>query len=484
MVGRKSTVKKQLMTILSLVVVLILALGAYFLIPNKDDVDAKGDVKDIRLIDVDSSKITGIQYIEGEEILTLNKKVESKKKEDSTSEEGATSEQKDEETIVETWYAEGISDDIKQEMIKERVNIFALLKAEKIVVEKSDDLGQYALENPSRKIIVTLEDNSKTEILIGDKLITGYELYVKLSNSDKVYAVNEGTIKQLYLKIEDLKDISLKTSNIFLDDVKKIEIDQKDKEKIVMEKTENKWCIKSPYSNKLFAKDASIQGIVSAVTSMSAVNSYDITGELLGDFGLDNPMVKVKITESNNSYKLSFSEAKDGKAYFTIEGSEKIYETSASVLESYSMTAYSLVDSKPFDIEHEDLSKIIIKSTEHGDNTWEILKKSEEQSEDLIEGTSQGSKSLYKLNEEEKNQVYFDSFYNLFKKLTIKKELEQGVTTTEEIISIKLEGKYVVDAKFYEYNKNEDFYILEINENKNFLIEKKAVNESLNMLKD
>lgn len=469
--------KKQLITIISLVVVLALVGTAYFFMPSKEDKDKNSSEDKINLLNIDTNKLSKIQYINGEENFTLIKNKEVKENDEEVKD-------KSEEAKV-LWSAEGSKESVKQEMINERLNIFGTLKAEQKVTENAENLKQYGLDNSSKKIILTLEDNSTKELIVGAKVPTGYDVYCKLGDSNTIYTVNETTIDQLYLTLEDVIQIKLPTADIVWDSVRNISITPKGEKEIALNKSDDKWYVVSPYSKRIFANNSKIESILSTVISLSAKESFDITDKSLSEVGLDNPAYVISVIDSSKEYKIKFSEDKNGKSYFNVEGTDKIYATSSSILASYKINAYDFVDVNMFAINDTEVSKIIINSSEYGDKTWTIEENKDEK-KDGVEAELQGnnsSKYIYKLNDEEKDEVYFKTFYDLLKKLTIEGELKEKVADSEPVITIDLQGKYKVDAKFYNYDKDKDFYVLELNGNKNFLIEKKFVDEAVKMLK-
>jgi len=68
------------------------------------------------------------------------------------------------------------------------------------------DLAEYGLDKPIIKITLLMQDDSQSEILLGDKNLQETSLYVKTSTADTIYLTNTLIETKLKLDEEVLKE--------------------------------------------------------------------------------------------------------------------------------------------------------------------------------------------------------------------------------------------------------------------------------------
>lgn len=68
------------------------------------------------------------------------------------------------------------------------------------------DLAEYGLNEPTIKVVLTMQDDSQSEILLGDKDLQETSIYVKTSARDTVYLADILIETQLRLDEEVLKE--------------------------------------------------------------------------------------------------------------------------------------------------------------------------------------------------------------------------------------------------------------------------------------
>ena len=153
-----------------LVVVLGLLVGAYFFINNKksgttDPASETTDTaKSINVIDVDSQKISSIEYSSSLGEFSLKKKGE-------------------------TWVMDPAFElELDKNTVDNTVSSLANMEANKVVSEKADNLADFGLDKPSM-VKVVMSDGSLKELEVGNKSPTGEDVYVKLKGQPKVYTV-------------------------------------------------------------------------------------------------------------------------------------------------------------------------------------------------------------------------------------------------------------------------------------------------------
>ncbi len=153
-----------------LVVVLGLLVGAYFFINYKKSgtTDPAAQTtetdKSIRVMEMDSQKISSIQYSSPEGEFTIKRQGD-------------------------TWVMDPAYElALDKNTVDNTVSSLADVVANKVIAEKSDRLSDFGLDKPS-VVKVVLSDGSSKELEVGNKSPTGEDVYVKLKGQQKIYTV-------------------------------------------------------------------------------------------------------------------------------------------------------------------------------------------------------------------------------------------------------------------------------------------------------
>lgn len=161
--------KKQTVTIIALVAVLAVICIAYFVVVKQNDKkDAEADTS-VSVLQLDSSKVTGIKVTNENGELNFVKS------------EGSWSLTSDEEFIV--------SEDVMGLILES----LADLKAPKQVSESNDDLEEFGLDNPAAVVVVTMDDGSTTTIKLGESIpVASLNAYYGIvEGKDGIYALSD-----------------------------------------------------------------------------------------------------------------------------------------------------------------------------------------------------------------------------------------------------------------------------------------------------
>ena len=489
--------KKKYTSLIAVVAVLAAMIGVYLLIPEKkEETETQAEIHQI--INIDPAKIENIQYVDGDESVQVHKTVEkveqpNEDKEDSSEEDkkdsaedkkeessGDKKEDKTTEEIV-TWICKDLNEEINQQLITSSITSLSTLVADRLITENAEDLAQYGLDNPTKKIIITMEDGSTIELLIGNEILSEGNFYAKLSSDNNVYMLTGTKIEGFFVKKSAVRNIVLPSSSLLGPQVNTIDIEVNDGSYISMRKESGKWYVYSPYENEILVDNGTIESFISSIVNMKATDVIEIKPERIGEYKLNEPASKIKISDLNNEYELSFSEGIDGKIYLMINGANKVYTLSEYNAPDIPDSAFNVIVKNPLYFNAEETSEITINQKEGSKDIWDLA------TTKTTEGTGAEAKEVvtttYKLNGEEKDDKYFKVFAGLLEKLEVKSQLESVPETSEEVVSVIIEGESKVEAKFYDYDENDDFYVLELNGNKLFLMEKKLVDDAIGSIR-
>jgi hypothetical protein len=118
------------------------------------------------------------------------------------------------------------------------------LNADRLVEEKTADLGQYGLVTPSLEFIVTEADGARRHLLIGDEVPTGSGSYAKLEGDPRVFTITSHSKAGFDKTENDLRDRRLLT--FASDKLTRVELTAKGQTIEFGKNNQNDWQILKP----------------------------------------------------------------------------------------------------------------------------------------------------------------------------------------------------------------------------------------------
>ncbi|WP_455717274.1 DUF4340 domain-containing protein [Anaerosporobacter sp.] len=270
--------KKKAGTLIILLVVLILMILLYFLVVNKNKEEVKTE-DTISLSTIESDQVTEISY-------TMNGTTLTYRKSDDT------------------WIDESDTKaPINQDNITNMLSEISSLTAEKMILEDAKDLSEYGLDKPALTINVTCDDETTFEFCIGDSLVVGSGYYAKLSDSNTVYAVEEGIYSAFnytqtqMLAIEEFPTIT--TTNITSINVNKNgrDVFKADYDQSASDAGEYyAWKISKPYSTVQKGDPSQFDTYLGSYGSVTLSECVDYNSSDLSKYGLDKPSATIDLS--------------------------------------------------------------------------------------------------------------------------------------------------------------------------------------------
>ncbi len=450
--------KKQTLLLLSLLGLLIIIGWTYFLTlkykaPKTSD-ETQETPASISVLTFDYTKINAIDYIEGDNTLSLEKKDDK-------------------------WIAKNVDHPLKQDIITGALSTFSTLPATKVVSEKADDISQYGLTNPLKKISFTLNDNSKRELLIGNQILDGNSYYVKLGDEDKIYAASSENINDMFLLLSNVRDITVLTSNLDVNDVNRISIKYSNGETIDSTLKNGIWTVKSPQANNLLVDLTYITDLIGELTGLSVIDVVDKSTDNLDKYGLNIPFAEIIISDSSNSYTMELGTLGDDITGFTFKNDNNIYTMYTTYAKEIYNETYDYLNKTPFGLEETDITSVSISTKELG---TKILTLNHVETPP-VNGNEATITTTYTLNDKAIEKDTISPFLDGLNSLSIKTQIAEEVSTSAPLITLNIKGKANVEAKFYTYDANTDFYYLELNGSRGFLMDKLLVDSCIEKLK-
>lgn len=335
---------RQTMKMTAAVIVLVLAVAAYFGISmwNKSEADKEeAENASIQLMDLTEDDIAAFSYQYNGETITFVK------------EDG-------------TWYLDSDREfPVKQSSIEGKLSSVASTTASREIEISEDNLSDYGLDEPVNTITVTDSEGNKTILEIGDQNGTSSEYYCRLNESNKVYMISSSLDSMMSFDVYTVADMSSFPS-ISSDSIKELTVSDKNQ------------------SKTLDSDDDS--SAFTTISSLYYTNQIDYNCEDMSEYGLDQPQytVTIKYLEETEDETESDTQAEEDEVIEedTSETDETVEETE----ETY---------------DEEDLTTVVLyigSSTDNGyyvrvDDSTEVHMISSDDVESLVESLSSDSET-------------------------------------------------------------------------------------------
>lgn len=279
--------KKNLITMISLLLVLVLLSGFYIWYLNKGKFGKNDTIGDstsgtdssIVIATMDPALIDRIHFRNENADMTFIREGDS-------------------------WILEADKDrPIKQNYVQNMINLVDEIKTDRIVNENPDDLGQYGLSSPYAYIEATSSDGKSIALSIGNKVPGGLGYYAKLEGDDAVFTVV--AIYGTHLSYSDANMTQIEHGpNIVSNNIYHVEVLQKDKEDFELIYDPDSfyhiagtpllsWAILRPFEEVYTADTTKVAELLSNYSTFSFLNCVEYNAEDFARYGLEEPTASV-----------------------------------------------------------------------------------------------------------------------------------------------------------------------------------------------
>lgn len=353
--------KKNLITMISLLLVLVLMSGFYIWYINKDKLDRED------ISDTGSSQI--IATMDPELIDKLHFKNENA-----------------DMTLVregDIWVSEADKDrPIKQNYVQNMINLLDEIKTDRVVNEKPEDLGQFGLSVPYAYIEATQSDGRTIALSIGNEVTGGQGYYARLEGNDAVFIVI--AIYGTHLSYSDANMTQVEHGpNISSENIYHLEILQKDAEDFELIYDPDSlyhitstpllsWAILKPFEEVYAAEISKVSELLSNYSSFSFLTCEEYNAKDFSQYGLDDPKASIfveyrdqyeeqldkpekdpntdeelttRVIEEDKSFKLYVGDLDEkGDYYVRKDGDNAVYTMKASYVDKMlTLDAFSII---------------------------------------------------------------------------------------------------------------------------------------------
>ncbi len=250
---------------------------------------------------------------------------------------------------------------VKTKSDKDEVNnLLDTLKSAKhsrVVDEAPKDLATYGLKDPKLTLTLGLKEKGDTSILVGDDSPIGSSLYIKLSNKPAVQ-LSSVSRKDLNKSLYDLRDKTI--LDFSTGAISKINV-EREKIKILFEKKENDWVIKSGALNSK-ADQSEVSNLLSSINVGKIKSFEDENPKNLAKFGLDMPSIKITLSEKDKAHVLLVGSKKGDSYYAKTEASKNVFALETALVTKFPKDPLEFLSKKLFDFSKEDATGFEIKT--------------------------------------------------------------------------------------------------------------------------
>ena len=247
------------------------------------------------------------------------------------------------------------------------------ISSDRLIDEKTTDLGQYGLADPSLDIVLTQKNGKAKTLLIGDDAPTGSGAYAKLQNDPRIFTIASFTKSGLDKTAKDLRDKRLLTFDS--DKLSRVELEAKKADIEFGRVNQNQWQILKP--KPLRADSLQVEELIRKLkeAKMDLTVSGDDAKKAESAFASGTPVATAKVTDPSGTQELQVRKDKGGDYYAKSSVVEGVYKVTSDLGQGLDKNLDDFRNKKLFDFGFNDPKKIEMQAgaksysfTKSGDN--------------------------------------------------------------------------------------------------------------------
>jgi hypothetical protein len=284
------------------------------------------------------------------------------------------------------------------------------LEADEVVVETTDDLGQYGLTEPSRTVTVTVEgDDTPRVVEFGAQTPGGSAVYAKTASSPRIYTVASHVESTFDKKPFDLRDRDV--LHVKRGDVRTLEVKGPEGDYALARTDAGDWAFTKPLTTR--AGRWSVDGLLGTLENLKMESVAAEEAESLKPYGLDHPKRSVRLVLSDGTTRTleiggSAGEKDDGKVHAREKGSRLVavipgaivtdLEKGMDELRAKKLLEVATYDTTGFDVVAGGLTRTYTKSTAEGDDGFDETRWTRTSPDEAELETTKVEDALFKLS--------------------------------------------------------------------------------------
>ena len=498
--------KKQFITLMSLVALMVLVIGLYYIVPKGEnsDSDENEETQTISIENIEKEQVSEISIQKDDKTIQLIKKGSEWKFSDKKN------------VPVNTELIDG--------MLGALSPVEAVTELDYVKEQESD----YGLDKPVMVVSILTRDGEKHEYSLGGSVPVEGGYYASVSaNQEKLYAISDAFYKAFYVEEKDIYqgDEAPEINSSYVSEVSVQNREGKDfyaREVSEEEQVDfySTWNIEKPYSDAVAANSNKINELQSKFASFNITEMVEYKADHLESYGLDKPAATVKVKyftlregaeestkEDVNGNEVSYVKkedrenkvfsfsigdlTEDGENYYIqMKGSKGVYLMQKKAAEGFTaMEAFDYVDHCIYSVLATKLDgydviaggqKVKVVRKELSSDNSEKAETEEQKGNNA--GTTDNANNEWYVNgkkvSDEKEEDFlspYSSMYLLEFSSTIKNDVKPK--TDKPILTVVYHSKYGDDTVKYLPYDGTNFYRVEKNGVAIFLTDKRAVDD-------
>ena len=261
--------------------------------------------------------------------------------------------------------------------------------ATRIVDKSGKKYIDYGLDKPRAEVKVIYSDSSEAEMSFGNEAPDKSGTYCRIDGDKNVYLVNSGSIDMFFTDKLQLFDKTLTGEMSETEEISGIEISGSGYTKPVTvtnqvsDIMDVSYMMTSPYREPCSSTKTVKMATEFFDMKMSSVAAAEVKEEDIGQFGLAEPYMDIKVPTTERELHILVSEQdKDGNFYIMSKGSNIIYKTDEEEFKYYGAQYRDFLSESIFSPEMLNVQSAEIVCR---DNTYEYTLKREKVVNDLYE---------------------------------------------------------------------------------------------------
>ncbi|NLZ69811.1 MAG: DUF4340 domain-containing protein [Clostridiaceae bacterium] len=264
------------------------------------------------------------------------------------------------------WTLQGYEDArVNESLLKSTAEGLLVVSNVQEITDNSDNLAQFGLESSKNRIIYTLKNGNKHEVLIGKEVPGASQFYARDASNSRVCTVTsvvdrmQNSIldyldkKIIPFPVEDWATIELKRKADQFDFVARAHpydptpADPNDRKSDEHYKTEGQialyWDALRPMERKVDVDN--LQTLVSQLINLSAVNFVEYNPSDLARYGLNDPAYSIVLTDGSRSLEIKIGDASgDGNFYAIASNNDAVFRVSSDATANLDVSPERLFD--------------------------------------------------------------------------------------------------------------------------------------------
>lgn len=390
---------------------------------------------------------------------------------------------------------------IKQNYVKNMVNLMDEVKANRLVSDSPKELATYGLDTPYAFIEATQSDGKSLAINIGNKISGGKGYYANIEGDDAVYILPVVYGANLSYNETNMTLVE-HGPNIDPDSMFRLEVNQRDGESLELIYDPDSlyhtavtpmysWAILKPYEEVYAADGSKVTELLTNYSSFSFLSCVEYKTEDFAKYGLENPIATVVVEyyeqaddkTSDKSFKLHIGGLDDSSNYYVRkDGDKAVYTMNATAVDAMlNVDSFSVLSSFINIYNISTVNKIDI-DIEGKLNTLEIKREifTNEDGEEEI-------KSTYYYNDEVTDESLFKDLYQVIisAKYDVQLDKEESVSSLKPILTIsyRIEGSSQPYTTSY-YPYDDSFYLVDNGYPIRFAADKRKIDKIIKTIEE